>query len=202
MDPADRHAIDALFDKLDGVERQGAPRDPEAERYIADQIARRPGASYYLAQTVIMQEQALHAAEQRMQAQPQKSGGLFSRLFDDGRGRPAPTSVPATRPYAPAPQPQGRGPWGGGDGYGQGQGQYAQGPGGMMQQRRGGNGFLAGAAQTAMGVAGGVVLGSMLMNAFDGGGEAQAAEPEPDTGVDDVGGQDDFGGGDFGGGEF
>ena len=82
----------------------------------------------------------------------------------------------------------------------------------------GGGGFLAGAAQTAMGVAGGVLLGSAIASMF-GAGAAQAGEwggatesgadaaaetdapLEPDSGADtlDTGG-DDSGGGDFGGG--
>ena len=71
-----------------------------------------------------------------------------------------------------------------------------------------GGGFLAGAAQTALGVTGGVLLGNALAGMF-GAGAATAAEsaplPEPpvDTGVEDVGGDDgdfgDPGGFDFGG---
>jgi membrane protease subunit (stomatin/prohibitin family) len=62
-----------------------------------------------------------------------------------------------------------------------------------MQQRTGG-GFLAGAAQTAMGVAGGVLLGNAIAGML-GGNEAQAAQPaapapEPEAPVDDM----DFGG--------
>jgi len=41
---------------------------------------------------------------------------------------------------------------------------------------RGAGGFLAGAAQTAMGVAGGVLLGNAIASLFGGGGEAHAAE--------------------------
>lgn len=77
-----------------------------------------------------------------------------------------------------------------------------------QRQGFGGGGFLAGAAQTAMGVAGGVLLGSAIGSLF-GGGQAQAAEPQPepdpqsepeaDAGADaDLGG-DDFGGFDGGG---
>jgi hypothetical protein len=69
----------------------------------------------------------------------------------------------------------------------------------------GGGGFLAGAAQTAMGVAGGVLLGSAIGSLF-GGGAANAAEsPSPesqsDTAADtgsDAGNDQDFGGGDSG----
>lgn len=67
-----------------------------------------------------------------------------------------------------------------------------------------GGGFLAGAAQTAMGVAGGIFLGSMIAGAFAGGEAqaAQAAEPagaQGDQGVDnaaddgaDLGSDDDI----------
>lgn len=77
----------------------------------------------------------------------------------------------------------------------------------------GGGGFLAGAAQTAMGVAGGVLLGSAIGSLF-GGGSAHAAEGNndsqsdnnADTGNDqgnDAGNDQDLGGdaGDFGGGD-
>jgi hypothetical protein len=69
----------------------------------------------------------------------------------------------------------------------------------------GGGGFLAGAAQTALGVAGGVLLADMIGSMF-GAGAAQAAEFDPAAEADpadaaDVGGDagSDFGGGDFGG---
>ena len=46
----------------------------------------------------------------------------------------------------------------------------------MLQQGRGGSGFLGTALTTAAGVAGGMVLGNMLMGALSGhGGAAQAA---------------------------
>lgn len=77
----------------------------------------------------------------------------------------------------------------------------------------GGGGFLAGAAQTAMGVAGGLLLGSAIGSLF-GGGSAHAAESSghdaqsdnnTDNGNDtDAGNDQDFGGdaGDFGGDGF
>jgi len=49
MDRNDQQAIGNLFEKLANVERQTPPRDAEAERFINDQIARQPGAPYYMA---------------------------------------------------------------------------------------------------------------------------------------------------------
>lgn len=62
-----------------------------------------------------------------------------------------------------------------------------------------GGGFLAGAAQTALGVAGGMMLGSLIGSIFSS-SSANAAEPAADEPADtaDTGG-DDFGGGDDGG---
>lgn len=164
MDTNDRKTIAGLFDKLSQVERQMPDRDPEAERFIGDAIARQPGAPYYMAQTVVVQEHALNAAQSRIEQleaeltdarSTNQGGGFLSGLFGGGAAprRPAPT---------PLPMPQG-----------------AQG------------GFLAGAAQTAMGVAGGMLLANAVVGMFA--GEAQAAEApeesEPDMG--DAGFEDD-----------
>ncbi|MGC2855415.1 DUF2076 domain-containing protein [Novispirillum sp. DQ9] len=179
MDRNDQQAIDALFGKLAQVERQSPPRDQDAEAFIRERVAAQPAAPYYLAQTVVVQEQALEAAQARIEEleyqvsrSAQSSGGLFSKLFG-GDSRPAPrprsSSSQAAMTAGAAPQQ----PW-----------QAAQ-------PQRGG--FLAGAAQTAMGVAGGVLLGNAIAGML-GGDEAQAAEPEPeeeahgeDAGADDGG---------------
>ena len=173
----DRRAIEGLFSRLADIERRTPDRDPEAERLIEREIARQPGAPYYLAQTVLVQQHALEVAEGRIR-------DLEDKLK-------ASTSVPE-RP---------RGPWERDDAD----------PRDMRNERRGfgGGGFLAGAAQTAMGVAGGLLLGSAIGSLF-GGGSAQAAEtaPEADNAADadtadtgDAGADSDFGdmGGDDGG---
>ncbi|RWK82087.1 MAG: DUF2076 domain-containing protein [Mesorhizobium sp.] len=182
MDRNDQQAIGSLFEKLANVERQTPPRDAEAERFINDQIARQPGAPYYMAQTIIVQEQALNAAQARIeeleqQAQQSAGGGLLGGLFG-GSGARCSGSVPRVgRTAAAAPQE----PLSGDD------------------RRRAGGGFLAGAAQTAMGVAGGVLLGNAIAGML-GGSEAQATEPaapQADEAAADQAGDAD-GGGDFG----
>ena len=180
MDKNDQQAIGYLFEKLANVERQAPPRDTEAESFIRDQIGRQPGAPYYMAQTIVVQEQALEAAQARIEelehsASRQPSGGLFGGLFGGGNPAPRAGSVPR---------------------IGRGTAAGAQQPFQQAQQQRGGGGFLAGAAQTAMGVAGGVLLANAIGGMF-GADEAQAAEP--DAGADDAGLDD---GGDFGDHEF
>lgn len=56
MDRNDSQAIDQLFGKLALVEQQSPPRDNEAEAFIRDKIASQPGAPYYMAQTIVVQD--------------------------------------------------------------------------------------------------------------------------------------------------
>ena len=180
MERNDQQAIQDLFGKLEQVERQSQPRDAEAEAFIRQQIERQPGSPYYMAQTIVVQEQALQTAQARIEeleqsaSQSQGSGGLFGGLF--GSGNQARGSVPRT----------GRSPMG-----------APRMPDAAAAQRRGGGGFLAGAAQTAMGVAGGLLLGNMIGGMFA--GDAEAAEPEMDDAGADEAGSDS---GDFGDMEF
>ena len=172
MDQNDRRAIDDLFAKIEDVSRKSGARDAEAERYIADRVARVPGAAYLMAQTIIVQEQALEQAQRQIEPSSRQGGGGFlSSIFGGGStdGRSA----------------RRQGPW---DGSGQrGYGRPGMGMGGM-----GGGGFLAGAAQTAVGIGGGILLANAVGSMFDG-------DDGSDSGGDSGGGDD--GGGDFGGGE-
>lgn len=193
MDHNDRQAIEDLFGRLDRAAAAQPHRDPEAERLIADLMARNPGAAYYLAQTVIVQEQALNAAQQQiehLQNQPQQGGGLFGRLFGGGQIQPQNPAMRPMPPDPPQPASHGRAP--------QGRGATAPGAGPWSSGRPAGGGFMAGAAQTAMGVAGGVLLGNAIGGMFA--GDAVAAEAPADDPVADEAGYDD-GGFDAGGGE-
>lgn len=195
MDNRDREAIEDLFRRIAEVERQSGPRDREAAALIRALIANQPSAPYYMAQTIIVQQQALDAAQARLDelegrgAQRTSDGGFLDSLFGGG-ARPRPSQQMGGRAY------EERGPWGSGRSR----------MGGSM----GGGGFLAGAAQTAIGVAGGVVLGNMLADYLtpdqaaaagidQNAGSADAGDAG-DTQVADAGG--DFGGGDFDVGDF
>lgn len=125
--------------------------------------------TYYMARTIVMQEQALYNVQARIEelerelaSRPAGGGGFLSSLFGGRR----PQMPPQPRPdnmqgYPPgtvnAPARPGA-PWGA----------AGTAPEGAQPGR---GGFLAGAAQTAMGVAGGVMLGSAF-----GGSQATAAE--------------------------
>ncbi|MXQ14086.1 DUF2076 domain-containing protein [Microvirga makkahensis] len=168
MDHQDRQAIEQLFGRLAQVERQSTSLDAQAADFIRARIGQQPNAPYYMAQTIVVQEQALSAAhgriqqlEQELANRPAGGAGFLAGLFGGGQ----PRSQPQQQPYQPQ---HGMAP------------PMAPGMGGMAP--RPGGGFLAGAAQTAMGVAGGVLLGNMIASAFSGGDEAgatDAAQPEP-----------------------
>ena len=198
MTPEERQMLGGLFQRVNSA--AATQRDPEAESFISNAVRAAPHAPYVLAQTVLVQQQALEAAANRIseleatvqqgpdQSQEQGSflGNLGKTIFGGGPSssppRPdsdpqsyqrAPTATPS-RGYAPPP-PQG--------GYPPPPQGYPQqgGPWGQPQPS-GGGGFLQNAASTATGVAGGVVLGNLLGGLFGGhaggglfGGGASAA---------------------------
>lgn len=192
LNPDDRRAIEGLFSRLREVEQRTEARDPEAEALIREEISRQPGAPYYMAQTILVQEHALSVAERRIAELEEKlerrPGDFLGGLFGGSRE--------AARTQYQPPARRETGPWDRDERY---------------SGNRGG-GFLAGAAQTALGVTGGLLLGSAIGSLL-GAGAAQAGEAgadqdasaqeadQQDTGADsgDAGG-DDFGGFDDGGG--
>jgi hypothetical protein len=149
MTPQERDLLTNLVSRLRQAPAQDIDR--EAEAMINDLVREKPDTPYVLAQTVLIQDYALHQAqdriadlEQQLQGQaPKKSGGFLSAIF--GGGEPPPQrpqqyqrqtyQQPAYQPqpaYAPPPS----GPWGA----------PAQ------------PSFLRSAAATAAGVAGGALL--------------------------------------------
>lgn len=137
-----------------------------------------------MAQTILIEEaaikqlndriQALESQVSQLQAAKPSSGGFLSGLFGGGgssRGSdPIPGAEQYGRPQASA-QPQYTPPP---------QQNYAP------QAAARGGGFMAGALQTAAGVAGGVVLGNMLTNMFSGSHPQEIVniieeKPQPDA---------------------
>jgi hypothetical protein len=182
MDQNERHIIDDLFTRLREAERRAGPRDAEAERLIGGHLTRQPAAPYYMAQAIVVQQEALGNAQARIEQLERElterpaGGGFLGGLFG-GEREPA---QPRQRRSG-----SGQGPWS--QPYGQG------------------GGFLAGAAQTAMGVAGGVLIANAIADLL-GPDQAAAAEPGPQedpAAGEDLGADDPFGdAGDIGFDEF
>jgi hypothetical protein len=160
MQSEEQQLIESLFGRLKQAETQSGQRDAEAERLIQQQVQQQPGAPYYMAQSILIQEAALKQLNNRVseleaklaqaqQQQPQQSsGGFLAGLFGGGSQRQqqnpwnsAPPAQQQQQPaYAPAPA-------------------QAAAPSATR-------GFLGGALQTAVGVAGGVVMADMLTSMF------------------------------------
>ncbi|MBS0539497.1 MAG: DUF2076 domain-containing protein [Proteobacteria bacterium] len=140
MQPEERDLIGGLFGRLKPFENQ--PRDPDADRLIGSAIASQPGAPYLLVQTVLVQEQALKAAQDRIAELEAKTaaapapGFLASAPKIGPWGRASVPSTPAASPAAAPPQ----------------------------AQMGGGGGFLRQALTTAAGVAGGALLFEGIRN--------------------------------------
>ncbi len=195
MTPEERQLLAGLFDRIRTA--SNSQRDAQAEAFIAENVKSLPSAPYLLAQAVLVQEQALAAANQRLQeleakvqsAESQSShsflGGLGKSLFGESSApQPAPQSAPPPRPPAAAPVGQ-SGPWG------QTQ-QGGGGPWGGGGSAGGGSSFLSGALTTAAGVAGGMLLADSVRNLFTSG---------HNLGMANMAGQGFFGGGSMPGGE-
>jgi len=171
MTPQERRLVEELFDKLATLETQ--PREPDAEQTIMAGLRKAPNATYALVQTVLLQDEALRRAAERIQElesaepeQPQQGGGFLDSMRDTlfgGGARPR-SSVPPTggsdRPMGVPPAFRTENPYPG----------AAAGPapqqGGPQQQagaQRGGS-FLGTAAAAAVGTIG----GAMLMNSIQG----------------------------------
>ncbi len=154
MQAQERELIAGLYERLRQFEAQA--RDPDAERLIGDLVSRQPSAPYLLTQTVLVQEEALKAAQARiaeLEAKTSGGSGFLASAPSIGPWGAKPSSaVPQT--VAPPAQPQ-RGA-------------------GMFNQAGGGGGFMRSALATAAGVAGGALLFEGIRGMF-GRNEAQAA---------------------------
>ena len=203
MTPQERRLVEDLFEKLATLETQ--PREPDAEQTIMAGLRKAPNATYALVQTVLLQDEALRNAAERIREleseqmeQPQEGGGFLDSMRDTifGSGARPRSSVPPVggsdrpmglppgyrndNPAAPG-YPGASGPQGGVP-----QGGIPQQPG--QQQGRGS--FLGTAAAAAVGTIG----GAMLMNSLGG----MFGKQSGTAGAADLGGSKDAGSKDAG----
>ena len=168
MQSQERDLITDLFGRLKAFETQ--PRDGEAERLIAGLVAMQPASPYLLTQTVLVQEHALKAAQERIaeleskESKPAPSGGGFL----GGAPKIGPWgSAPSATPAGPSmTAPPTRSPL-----------QEAVAP---QQPAAGGSSFMRTALTTAAGVAGGALLFQGVRSLLGNGGgpfSAHAAAP-------------------------
>jgi len=183
MNLDEKQLLTSLFDRIRTAST--APRDAEAEALIASALREQPYAPYLLAQAVLLQEQALKAADARLhdlegkiaaleqaKAAPAQSflGGMGASLLGGGKTASGLPSVGA--PPAAQSQPS-QGVWG--QPRSTPQPGYAPQPAyapqtGYAPQASAGGGFLQSAMTTAAGVAGGALLYQGISSLFHTGG--------------------------------
>jgi hypothetical protein len=172
MTPQERQLVDDLFERLSKME--SAPRDPDAIAAIAQGLRIAPNAIYPLVQTVLVQDEALRRANDRIQEleaahppQQEQGGGFLDSMRGAIFGQSQPRgSVPDVRP----PEVGNRPVWNSGQVMQQApsparydQGPYGQQPYGGPQPPFGGGGSFLGTAAAA---AAGVVGGSLMLNSI------------------------------------
>src|SRR5262249_35685044 len=135
-------------------------RDGEAHALINRLMLQTPGAAYALVQSVLVQDQALREADQRIRALEARqsagsapSGSSFLAGADRPRWGTSPTGPSVPPPPAAPAQPAYTAPPA-----------YA-----APAQAPQGGGFMQGALQTAAGVAGGALLFEGVRSLFHGG---------------------------------
>ena len=174
MTPQERQMVDDLFDRLSKME--SAPRDPDATAAIAQGLRAAPNAVYALVQTVLVQDEALRRANNRIQelenngAPQQGQGGSFLDPARSAGQSQSGGSVPNVRP----PEVGSRPVWNSGQVLQQSsQGNYDQGRYDQGRYDQGGYGQQGGYSQGGYGQSYGgqqSPMGGMFGGATGGGG--------------------------------
>jgi uncharacterized protein len=174
MIPQEQELVNELFDRLAQLESN--PRDPTAERLIADLLRRAPHAVYALVQTALVQDEALKRANMRIEelqaltaGEPHQQGGFLDSVRDEIFGKRDPRgSVPTVRSQEQS-SPTTAPPYRQQQGYPPQTPPYPPGPGlaaGMGPAFGSGGSFLGTAASTAAGVIGGGLLLNSIRSMF------------------------------------
>jgi len=185
MTPQERQLVAELFDRLATLEN--SPRDTDAERAIAEGLARAPHGTYALVQTVLVQDEALKRAHARIEeleggpaGEEPRQGGFLDNMRDALFGRDEPRgSVPNVRQGGAGTS----GVWGSSAGAGAppaGAAPYGSAPMGAAPVGTGGS-FLGTAAASAAGVIGGAMLLNGIRSMFGHSAGAGSANPGLDS---------------------
>ncbi|CAL4320339.1 DUF2076 domain-containing protein [Buchnera aphidicola] len=168
MQDKEKKLIENLFDRLKNAELNSSSRDEQADILIKNLVKNQPSSAYYMIQTILIQETAIKKMNEKIEELKSqllqleeknniKKTSFLSGLFSKKESSPFSSShahnmsknenIPAT-PGANTAIP--------------------------TNYNNGRSSFLSNALQTATGVAGGMMLGNMLMNLF------QHTKPEED----------------------
>ncbi len=151
MTPDERNLLQQFLSDLEAT--RGAAKDADADSLISGALRSNPDAAYLLVQHAILADQALQAAQQRIEALEQPQAPASAPVSFLGGGQPA---------QSQGVQSQGL--------QSQSQGDYwdqpAPQPQSPLSPRSGLGGFLRNAGTLAAGMAGGEFLAQGLSNLF------------------------------------
>ena len=185
MNADERQLITSLFERM---RNHGAPeKDRDAETLINRELRANPDATYMLVQSVLVQEQTLEAASNRVleleeqlrgmedgdRSRGARPGGFLGGYWGGRRGEEPRSSVPQVGARATPSTYDGRG-----DGRSPWSQQNAPPPQAQpapAASAGGGGSFMRSALTTAAGVAGGLLVADSIRNMMGGGAQASSS---------------------------
>lgn len=162
MKDEEKKLIEHLFHRLKKTELNSSERDDEANSLIQDLVKKQPYSSYYMTQTILIQETAIKKLSLKIEeltkkisnlAETTKKPSFLSSLFKKEQITPDASNNNLWKNNQNIPGSYN--PW------------SVSSPNIGSNVNSSSSGFLKNALQTATGVAGGMILGNMLMNAFN-----------------------------------
>lgn len=164
MKDKEKKLIENLFQRLRNTELNSSERDNEANTLIQDLVKKQPYSSYYMAQTILIQETAIKKLSVKVEELNKQISDLNLNKTDK---KPSFLSS-FFKKESISPEVSNNNIWQKNQNSSASYNPLSTSPS-MMSTAATNNsgGFLKNALQTATGVAGGMILGNMLMNVFN-----------------------------------
>jgi len=170
MKDEEKKLIENLFNRLKKTELNSSERDEPADNLIQKLVQKQPASSYYMAQTILIQETAIKKMSMKIEELKEK---IKTLNIEESNKKPSfLSSFFKKNPTASATSRDDK-IWQKKENFLQ-KNSHSNSTASPMQQTlpvtnsgSSTGGFLSSALQTATGVAGGMILGNMLMNVFN-----------------------------------
>ncbi|AEO07993.1 DUF2076 domain-containing protein [Buchnera aphidicola] len=177
MKDEEKNLIENLFYRLKQTELNSSERDISADNLIQNLVSKQPASSYYMTQTILIQETAIKKMSNKIEELEKK---IHKFNVEESNKKPSfLSSFFKTNPnFKPQSTSNDNNIWRNKENISQSNYANSSIPNSPMSQslpvvnhyptgNNRSNGFLSSALQTATGVAGGMILGNMLMNVFN-----------------------------------
>lgn len=164
MKDEEKNLIENLFHRLKKTELNSSERDNSADDLIQELVKKQPASSYYMTQTILVQETAI----KKMSIQIEELKKRIEELkLEEVRRKPSFLSNFFKNNSSSQPISHDNNIWRNQESPVQSYNPHAASFPATTPVLPRSSGFLSNALQTATGVAGGMILGNMLMNVFN-----------------------------------